>query len=878
MKDTARTDTGITGPVCPVCAHPVPGSASRCPHCGAPILDTDTVTHIEAFDSRLPRHSSLEDARFPPGRIFAARYRIVSLLGRGGMGEVYRADDLKLGQRVALKLLAVRADAQSEILHRFVAEVRLARDISHPNVCRVYDIGEAEGWHYLSMEYVDGETLASLLRRFGNLPGEKALDFARQLCAGLAAAHERGVLHRDLKPANIMVDGRGQIRIVDLGLATPAGDPVREVAGTPAYMAPEQLSGGRINERTDVYALGLVLYELFTGRMVFPVSTLEERVVAGSAGPVAIGRMSGVDPDLEDAIRSCLEVDPFDRPSSAWAVAAALPGGDPLAAALAEGRMPSPEMIAAAGQKGALRRRAAWSLAGAIAVGTLAVAARVGVVTQTGPAHLPKPLEVLAERARNELTAIGHTAPVKDDEFWFEPVPAGSVADTPSIRFVYRQSPEYLISQNSLHVVIEHDPPADTPGMATVVLDADGRLRRVSVVPQARGADATASTRSWPDLFADAGLDFQRFVPAAATPSPLIAHDSHVAWEGPAASGATRLRVTGASLNQQIVFFDVAAVGAPPPARQTWYSRGARSPGNEALLVAATVLLFIGGGILAQRNLRLGYGDTRGARRLCRLIAVGGILWGVLRAHHVPQPVDEWMFLLIIAGWSLVWAGFAWVIYISLEPYMRKWWPHTLISWARLLAGRARDPLVGRDVLVGLLAGVVFVALLILRVEIYSRFGVPVRPLDQWYSLEAVRSIRYFLGLVIYFSLDTLNFALGALGTLLLLRVAVRSMWLSAAIWMVIVASLNLGGGGLAWDLPFGLALAGLVLAVLLRSGLVSAAVMLLYIDFMTRLPVTLDAGSWYIAMSVLTLALVGAMTMYGFVVALAGQRPFVSS
>ena len=356
----------------------------------------------------------------------------------------------------------------------------------------------------------------------------------------------------------------------------------------------------------------------------------------------------------------------------------------------------------------------------------------------------------------------------------------------------------------------------------------------------------------------------------------MIAHDSHVAWEGPAASGATRLRVTGASLNRQIVFFDIAAVGAPPPARQTWYSRGARSPGNEALLVAATVLLFIGGGILAQRNLRLGYGDTRGARRLCRLIAVGGILWGVLRAHHVPQPVDEWMFLLIIAGWSLVWAGFAWVIYISLEPYMRKWWPHTLISWARLLAGRARDPLVGRDVLVGLLAGVVFVALLILRVEIYSRFGVPVRPLDQWYSLEAVRSIRYFLGLVIYFSLDTLNFALGALGTLLLLRVAVRSMWLSAAIWMVIVASLNLGGGGLAWDLPFGLALAGLVLAVLLRSGLVSAAVMLLYIDFMTRLPVTLDAGSWYIAMSVLTLVLVGAMTMYGFVVALAGQRAFV--
>jgi serine/threonine protein kinase len=305
--------------------------------------DADSSTR-GAFNPRLSRLPPLEDARFPPGRIFASRYRIVSLLGRGGMGEVYRADDLKLGQRVALKLLWAGQGAPSPLLHHLIAEVRLARDISHPNVCRVYDIGEAEGWHYLSMEYVDGETLASLLRRIGRLPTEKALDVARQLCAGLAAAHERGVLHRDLKPANIMVDGRGQIRIVDLGLATPAADPGREVAGTPAYMAPEQLTGGRISERTDLYALGLVLYELFTGRMLFAVGTMEERVLAGSSGPVALARMAGIDPDIEDAIRGCLELDPADRPSSAWAVAAALPGGDPLTTALAEGRMPSPAL------------------------------------------------------------------------------------------------------------------------------------------------------------------------------------------------------------------------------------------------------------------------------------------------------------------------------------------------------------------------------------------------------------------------------------------------------------------------------------------------------------------------------------------------------
>ena len=126
-------------------------------------------------------------------------------------------------------------------MQRFITEVRLARTIAHPNVCRVYDIGEADGWWYISMELVDGETLESLLRRIGRLPAEKALDIARQLCAGLAAAHDRGVLHRDLKPSNIMVDGRGRIRILDFGLAVPSGEStIGDIAGTPAYMAPEQ--------------------------------------------------------------------------------------------------------------------------------------------------------------------------------------------------------------------------------------------------------------------------------------------------------------------------------------------------------------------------------------------------------------------------------------------------------------------------------------------------------------------------------------------------------------------------------------------------------------------------------------------------------------
>ena len=203
------------------------------------------------------------------------------------------------------------------------------------------------------MEYVDGEDLASLLRRIGRLPGDKAVEIARQLCAGLAAAHDRGVLHRDLKPGNVMLDGRGRVRITDFGLAIRADDDKggTEVGGTPAYMAPEQLAGKGASVQSDLYALGLVLYELFTGRKAFEAATLADwRRKHSEEQPTAPSTVTpGLEPAVERAILRCLEKDPGQRPRSAAAVAAALPGGDPLAAALAAGETPSPEMVAAAG-------------------------------------------------------------------------------------------------------------------------------------------------------------------------------------------------------------------------------------------------------------------------------------------------------------------------------------------------------------------------------------------------------------------------------------------------------------------------------------------------------------------------------------------------
>ena len=234
------------------------------------------------------------------------------------MGEVYRADDLKLGQTVALKLLPDHLARDPARLAQFHNEVRVARTISHRNVCRTYDIGDADGRPFLTMEYVDGEDLASLLRRIGRFPQDKAVEVARQICAGLAAAHDRGVLHRDLKPANVMIDGEGHVRITEFGLAALAGsvDDIR--AGTPAYMAPEQLAGKEVTQRSDLYALGLVLFELFTGKRVFEAKTLNDLIALHESGALATpsSHVRDLEPTIERAILRCLEREPAKRPPS----------------------------------------------------------------------------------------------------------------------------------------------------------------------------------------------------------------------------------------------------------------------------------------------------------------------------------------------------------------------------------------------------------------------------------------------------------------------------------------------------------------------------------------------------------------------------------
>ncbi len=415
--------------LCPTCGKEAPEGSAYCAACGAPLTGAATESFARPPHSPAdsPRQSSssapIGQARFIPGTLLAGRYRIVALAGKGGMGDVYRADDLKLGMTVALKFLPPALTQDSSSLERFHREVRVARQVSHPNVCRVFDVGEADHHVFLTMEFVDGEDLASLLRKIGRLPPDKALDIARQLCAALAATHEHGVIHRDLKPANVMIDGRGRVRMTDFGLAGAVeeigeGD-VR--AGTLVYMAPEQLEGREVSVRSDIYSLGLLLYEILTGKRAFEASTLAElqRLHESSTPTSPSDVVKDLDPTIERVILRCLEKDPRKRPPSALQVAAALPGGDPLAAALEAGETPSPEMVAAAGEGEGIRPAIAWAC---LATTVLLVVAVVFLNDRTklfAFAPPEKPPELLTERAREVLQTAGYTEPAADSAYGF---------------------------------------------------------------------------------------------------------------------------------------------------------------------------------------------------------------------------------------------------------------------------------------------------------------------------------------------------------------------------------------------------------------------------------------------------------------------------
>ena len=903
---------------CSACQHEVPDASRFCLACGARLETSDAATRTVADPSR--SSSAIDGAQFVPGTMLAERYRIVGLLGRGGMGEVYRAEDLTLGQAVALKFLPRDMTDRPDRLARFHQEVRLARQVSHPNVCRVHDIAETNGQHFLSMEYIDGEDLASLLRRIGRLPSDKALELSRQLCAGLAAAHSGNVLHRDLKPANVLIDSRGRAHLADFGLAdlTDTRYDASEIAGTPGYMAPEQQEGRAVTPRTDVYALGLVMYEMFTGRRALFV----EGGFAGGRAPHSATPASpsayipDLDPAVERIILRCLERDPARRPASAIAVAAALPGGNLLAAALAAGEMPSPDLVAAAGETGTLSPAVGALCFAGVLLGLVLLAVLGRQVNLIGLTHVALSPQMLVERTHTILRDLGYGESAADeaagyttdidylryiDEHDRSPArwQALASAQPPALLFWHRHSQQAMVPIGGTNIVTQVNPPATRSGMVSLSLDRTGRLVSLLAVPAQADASrraVSAPSPDWTSLFGQAGLPADRFSPVSPQWIPPVFADVRSAWQGAYPDRPdVPIRIEAAAAFGKPVYFEIVAPwtrprNAEPQQANTSGERVGLYMRSAVAPVAITLAV-----LLALRNLRSGRGDRRGAMRLAIFLLAAGAASNALETGDLQ---------VLTRGPTLIFfvASFAWLLYIALEPHIRRVSPDLMIGWSRLLAGSVRDPLVGRDVLVGVLVAIGDGLILSLHSLLRQWSGQPTQfpvgasssPFDGVAaSSDLLLGGRYALSRIIgtVMSIPTWSGTMMTFLFLIALYLLLkrRSFAIAALIlaftgtyvvthggWLLAYAPADYFAPSFTDVVVFAAAHTAVVL-IAVRFGLLTMLVASFVSLLLTLMPIAIDASAPYASSSRMIVATVTVLAAYGWHTALAG-RPMLGA
>jgi serine/threonine-protein kinase len=758
------------------------------------------------------------------------------------------------------------------------------------------------------MEYIRGEELSSLIRRIGRLPQDKAIQIARQICAGLAAAHDSGVLHRDLKPSNIMIDGDGNARITDFGIAGFAEEfRADEVgAGTPAYMAPEQLEGESVSAQSDIYSLGLVLYEVFTGKRAFEAPSLHE-LIALRRGESTPTRPSSIvkdlDPVIERVIDRCIAKDPSARPQSALQIAAELPGGDPIAAALAAGETPSPEMIAAAPKTGTLKPAIAVGLAASVLVSVVVSMLLSGRVSFHRLAPLNKSPEVLKENAIKTAETLGYPETPNDSAFGFsadeayywhlvttrEPTVWQMVTlSQPSvIQFWYRTSSTTLLPFDDVYVT-EDDPPNTTGGMVLINTDPEGKLAYFEAVPQQVMKVETTSNPNTAEemigpakfdlLFESAGLDINKFQTTTPEWTPPHAFDARGAWTGfyPNLPDVP-IRVEAASYQGKPVYFQIISQWTRPSIDlPNAYTPSARV--FTWILLAVFFAILIVAALMALKNLRLGRGDRRGAFRVAVFLFLLRMGEWLLSAHHVPTA-DELMLLLSGLQSSLFWSCFGGVLYLALEPYLRRRWPQRIISWNRLLAGDLRDPMIGRDILIGGALGSLGVMLMHFRMTIPMWLGLnPGMPdlIDGFgTSLEGIGAFARLLSNQVSASLLQ-TFMIVFL--LLFLSLLLRKDWLGIAVGSVIISSLFMAMV-IGSNHPIGVAMivicGGIFIYAGVRFGPVALLFCLMFFHLWVFFPITTELNKWYASVFLMDLVFLLGLLAFGFFTSLGGQPLF---
>ncbi len=878
--------------------------------------DSDKPATAKASNSLAEKQTLIErnttgearNGKFVAGTVLASRYRIVGLLGKGGMGEVYRAEDLELSQTVALKFLPESFAKDKSALARFRGEVRTARQVAHGNVCRVFDIGEIEGSYYLSMEFIDGDDLSSLLRRIGRLPSDKGIEISRQLCAGLHAIHEAGILHRDLKPANVIIDSKGKARITDFGIAgieeEIKGGEIR--VGTPAYMSPEQITGKEVTAKSDIYSLGLLLYEIFTGKQALQFDSIPELIrkhqTTAPTNPSEI--LKEINPLVEKTILHCLEKNPADRPKNALQVALMLPGGNPLEAAMAAGETPSPEMVAAASKKGALKPPVALALLAGV------IAAFVFVVYFSYPVKqhrwlpMEKSPEVLLERAKSITQKLGYTYPPADSAYGFEDdgsypgyikqkektEPPDSWVNAPNrwerlntgqpddIYFWYRQSPRYFSRFGATEVVYGELPSVETSGMVRMALDVRGRLMEfIAVPPQIEEGNLQKVQTNWAAVFTEASLDIRNYNPTESKWTPWTYSDERAAWEGFHVDHKDiPVLIEAAAYQGKPVYFKVT-MPWDEPYRQQEDTLKITAPvlAGFAILAALIIFALIGGIFVARYNYKAGRADTKGAFKL--LVYIFGVLLfsRLLEAHYSSSIFVLGVILECIQS-ALSLAVAACIGYLAIEPFVRKYWAHLNISWSRLMAGDFRDPLVGRDVLIGALFGLLHVITLYLS-NFLARwlFGtaesIPAHVTMPFTGLHGIVS-----GFATAISLPILYMLLFLL-LIVIFTIVFRKRWLAVSIlwsfqFLVLGLTYNYNPP-ITW-------IANMLIAVimtvsLMRFGMLAFFAYLIFFRLAWLLPLTTDVSAFYFNATVFSAVVIIGLAFYGFYTSIAGQPVF---
>lgn len=667
---------------------------------------------VKHFDQA--RRPSVDD-------IVADRYRLMRRLGSGGMGEVFLAHDAWLDQEIALKFWkAAPWVRDAERVERLKEEAKLARRVEHPNVCRVFDVGlwrgEAGDEPFLTLEYVPGTDLAGRLENHGSLPADELRSLALQLCSALAAIHELGILHRDLKPANVLLAESGRARLTDFGIAVDRDlehrgpDEGHKPAGTPGYLAPELLAGGRPSKASDLYALGVVLRE------------------ASRDSP----DLDTEDPVLASLVDRCLETDPERRPASAAFLRTVLEKDDPLDAILTLGEPLSPRVIAGSRSAAVLNAQQATLWWAACAVALLALIGLKPRVESLEQAGLSLPAHVRADRAQALADSVAPHRSVESRAWgWTEirgerypdiPYPRGVAQQGRDIYFWYRESSHGLLNWNALELVANGgrvhmlEPNPAELGSLTMGFDPDGRLFLFQHQPTPPvSTNDLASERSatelrdppdsWEPLWRAAGLspgDFARTQASAILPSVAEIRRS-LKSKDPAFAVTIEL---GELMERPVLF--AALETTEQVDRQLFLRQGIAS----AYQIIATPLFVVCVLFFARRHWRHGLGDPWGAVRLATFVFAAGYGSFLLQTSHTRDPVDESIFLALGLAGPLLQGLVVWTLYMGCEPWLRRQWPRSLVSWNRLLQDpRAfrRDPLIAGHLLLGTALGLFFV-------------------------------------------------------------------------------------------------------------------------------------------------------------------------